>query len=81
MSITDTFAYLTDGLIASPDLPDVGNVTEDDTTNNVAGTYHESTEAQVESGVTFGADEGLTGTYDISSTPDITIEDTQVDLI
>jgi hypothetical protein len=45
------------------DLPAVGNVTEDDTVNGVTGTYHEATEAEVQSGVTFGADEALTGTY------------------
>ena len=45
------------------DFPDVGNVTEDDTVGGVAGTYHEATEAEVQNGVTFGADEELTGTY------------------
>ncbi len=45
------------------DFPDVGNVTEDDTVNGVAGTYHEATEAEVQNGVTFGADEELTGSY------------------
>ena len=42
---------------------DVGNVTEDDTVNGVTGTYHEATEAEVQSGVTFGALSALTGTY------------------
>jgi hypothetical protein len=46
------------------DLPDAGNVTEDDTVAGVAGTYHEATEAEVQSGVTFGASSELTGTYE-----------------
>ena len=48
----------------TPDYPDAGNVTEDDTTNGVTGTYHEATEAEVEAGVTFGEDSGLTGTLE-----------------
>lgn len=57
------------GLIAShvddgvTDYPDVGNVTEDDTVNGAAGTYHEATTAEVQSGVAFGASSALTGTY------------------
>jgi hypothetical protein len=46
-----------------PDFPAVGNVTEDDTVNLVTGTYHEATEAEVESGVHFGAGSALTGSY------------------
>lgn len=38
-----------------PDFPAVGNVTEDDTTDGATGTYHEATEAEVQSGVQFGA--------------------------
>ncbi len=45
------------------DIPAVGNVTEDDTAAGVTGTYHEATEAEVQSGVTFGALSALTGTY------------------
>jgi hypothetical protein len=47
----------------APDFPAVGNVTEDDTVNGSAGTYHEAAEAEVQAGVTFGAGEALTGTY------------------
>ena len=47
----------------TPDFPDVGNVTEDDTVNGSQGTYHEATEAEVQQGVTFGASSALTGTY------------------
>jgi len=46
------------------DVPAAGNVTEDDTTAGVTGTYHEATKAEVQSGVTFGASQGLTGTYE-----------------
>lgn len=46
-----------------PDYPDVGNVTEDDTVNGVAGTYHEATVAEVQAGVMFGAGSALEGTY------------------
>jgi len=62
---TDNNHYISAGLSPNPtaDLPDVGNVTEDDTVGGVAGTYHEATEAEVQQGVTFGADEELTGTY------------------
>jgi len=45
------------------DIPDAANVTEDDTVAGVTGTYHEASEAEVQSGVTFGAASGLTGTY------------------
>lgn len=45
------------------DIPDIGNVTEDDTSDGATGTYHEATTAEVQSGVTFGANSGLTGTY------------------
>lgn len=38
-----------------PDFPDAGNVTEDDYTDGVPGTYHEAAAAEVESGVQFGA--------------------------
>jgi hypothetical protein len=38
-----------------PDFPAVGNVTEDDTVNGATGTFAVPTEAQVESGVGFGA--------------------------
>ena len=54
----------TDGEYVSPDFPAVGNVTEDDTVNGAQGTYHEPTVAEVEAGVTFGADEELTGTLE-----------------
>lgn len=46
-----------------PDFPIAGNVTEDDTVNGVTGTYHETAVAEVQAGVTFGANSGLTGTY------------------
>jgi hypothetical protein len=49
--------------VPSGDFPDPGNVTEDDTTNGVTGTYHEATEAEVQSGVHFGASSALTGSY------------------
>jgi hypothetical protein len=58
---TDTLAipfYLildSDGEFAAPDFPAVGNVTEDDTVNGVAGTYHEAAAAEVQTGVQFGA--------------------------
>lgn len=46
------------------DLPAVGNVTEDDTVEDATGTYHEATEAEVQSGVQFGADSTeFTGEY------------------
>jgi hypothetical protein len=45
------------------DLPDVGNVTEDDTVAGATGTYKEATEAEVQSGVHFGASSALTGSY------------------
>lgn len=47
----------------SPDYPDVGNVTEDDTVNGVTGTYHEATVAEVQDGVMFGAGSALEGEY------------------
>lgn len=53
---------LDDG-VAAGDFPDVGNVTEDDTTNGVQGTYHEATTAEVQDGVMFGASSALKGTY------------------
>ena len=49
--------------VGTPDYPDVGNVTEDDTVGGATGTYHEATEAEVQSGVHFGASSALTGTY------------------
>jgi len=55
----------------SPDFPAVGNVTEDDTVDNVQGTYHEATTAEVQDSVTFGASSSLTGTYtgEVSAAP------------
>jgi len=47
----------------TPDYPDVGNVTEDDTVNGIQGTYHEPTVAEVQDGVMFGASSALGGTY------------------
>lgn len=48
----------------TPDYPAVGNVTADDTVNDVTGTYHEATAAEVQSGVQFGAGgTEYTGTY------------------
>lgn len=41
---------------ATPDFPDVGNVTDDDTVNGVTGTFAVPAEADVESGVQYGAD-------------------------
>jgi hypothetical protein len=50
------------------DCPAAGNVTEDDTTNGVTGTYHEAAEAEVENGVQFGADgTEYTGTLSAAS--------------
>lgn len=45
------------------DIPDAGNVTEDDTVAGVTGSYHEAAENEVKSGTTFGAASALTGTY------------------
>lgn len=45
------------------DVPAVGNVTEDDTVGGATGAYHEATEAEVQSGVHFGAGSALTGSY------------------
>lgn len=45
------------------DTPIAGNVTEDDTVRGATGTYHEATEAEVQSGVHFGAASALTGSY------------------
>lgn len=45
------------------DIPIAGNVTEDDTVAGVTGTYHEAAIAEVQSGITFGANSSLTGTY------------------
>jgi len=50
-------------VVSQIDLPAAGNVTEDDTVGGAAGTYHEATEAEVQSGVEFGAASALTGTY------------------
>jgi hypothetical protein len=44
-------------------VPIPGNVTEDDSVNNVTGTYHEATVAEVQDGVMFGAGSALEGTY------------------
>ena len=55
--------FMSDGSFSGADFPGVGNVTEDDTVNGATGTYHEATEAEVQSGVTFGALSALTGTY------------------
>jgi hypothetical protein len=42
---------------------DAGDITVGTTISGFAGTYHEATEAEVQSGVTFGAASALTGTY------------------
>ncbi len=47
------------GAINAADYPDVGNVTQDDTTNGATGTYHETLVTEVQSGVTFGASQAL----------------------
>jgi hypothetical protein len=47
----------------SGDYPDAANVLETDTTDLVAGTYHEATVAEVKAGVTFGPASAYVGTY------------------
>jgi hypothetical protein len=48
-----------------PDFPAAGNVTEDDTVDGATGTFAVPTEAQVESGVGFGAGgTEFTGTFE-----------------
>lgn len=44
------------GELAAVDLPDVGNVTEDDTVDGVQGTYRETVESDVAAGVLYGED-------------------------
>jgi len=63
-SPSDATKYITYGATNYySDLPIAGNVTEDDTVAGVTGVYHEATEAEVQSGVAFGANSALTGTY------------------
>lgn len=45
------------------DLPEIYNVLDTDTLDNVPGTYHEATAAEVKYGVVFGPASAYTGTY------------------
>jgi hypothetical protein len=55
-----------------PDFPAVGNVTTDDTVNGATGTFAVPTEAQVESGVGFGAGgTEFTGELDVPTAEEI----------
>lgn len=46
-----------------PIATDAGKIISGNTLTGIAGTYHEATTAEVQSGVTFGASSALTGTY------------------
>lgn len=57
----------------APDFPSVDSVLETDTVNNVPGTYHELTIAEVQDGVLFGPNSSYEGTYDNSTDPDFVL--------
>ncbi len=80
--INDTYAIATLGLLANPDLPLIGNVTDDDTLLGVTGTYEEANASDVRTGTKYGEDgTEFTGTYGGGASNDVSLLDTRVDLI
>ena len=80
--INDITAIMTLGLLANPDLPEIGNVTADDTLLTVTGTYVEVVKGNVRTGIQFGEDgTEFTGEYGGGAANDVSLLDTRVDLI
>ena len=78
--INDIYAIASNGLIANPDFPDVGNVVVGDTTNGDAGTYEPALVATVTLGTQYGEDgTEFTGEYSAGTAVNITIENVRID--
>jgi hypothetical protein len=72
--VGDTIDLTGFDLTFNADFPDVAGVLDTDTVNGVAGTYHVPTAAQVQAGVYFGPGSSLMGTYPITISPGLTLQ-------